>query len=438
MGTRGKEENVSDTKKVVFILGAALLLLGLTGCSNDEQAQNDTSATNESIQSHVTFEAPDAPLNITVTTPGEDTTQEMTPIVAQVPYAPVPFAGSDGRTHLVYELLATNFTPGKITIEQLEVLDADTGDVVATFDGKEVASNIHPAGTQDTADTLDPSMAATIFLHVTLDKADQVPNRLVERLSLQAAAAPPEQQSLTEKVGETNVDRRAVVMLGPPLKGSNYVAGDSCCDAPHNHRKSPQPMNGQFRLSQRYAVDYQQLDADNRIYSGDKNDLNNFTIYGKEALAVADGTVVKVTDGLPERKPGDLPESISLDEAEGNLVILDIGGGTYVDYAHFQPGSIRVKEGDRVKRGDVLALVGNSGNTTAPHLHFHVMDGPLFLVSNGLPYGISSFTLTGQSAGTDAFNKAEQEGTRLEVTPVDPAKTVTEAMPLDQNVVSFA
>ena len=427
---------MSDTKKVLIILGAALGL-GLAGCSNEEQAQNDTSATNESIQSHVAFEAPDVHLDITDTTPGEDTTQEMTPIVAQVPSAPIPFAGSDGRTHLVYELLATNYSPGKTTIEQLEVLDADTGDVLATFDGKEVASNVHPSGTQDTADTLGPSMAATIFLHLTFDEADQVPNRLVERLSLQAPDAPPEHQSLTEKVGETNVDRRAVVMLGPPLKGSNYVAGDSCCDAPHNHRKAPQPINGQFTLSQRYAVDYEQLDADNRIYSGDKDDLNNFTIYGKEALAVADGTVVKVTDGLPERKPGALPESISLEEAEGNLVILDIGGGTYVDYAHFQPGSIRVKEGDRVKRGDVLGLVGNSGNSTAPHLHFHVMNGPLFLASNGLPYGISSFTLTGQSAGTDAFNEAEQEGTRLEVTAVDPAKTVTEAMPLDQNVVSF-
>jgi hypothetical protein len=337
----------------------------------------------------------------------------------------------------VYELLATNFSSGKTTIEQLEVLDADTGDVISTFDAKEVASNLHPAGTQDTADTLEPSMAATIFLHVTFDEASQVPNRLVERLSVQAAAAPPDQQQITEKVGETNVDRREVVMISPPLRGSNYIAADSCCDAPHIHRKSPLPINGQFTLAQRYAVDYEQLDADNRVYSGEKDNLNSYTIYGKEALAVADGTVVKVTDGFSEQKPGVFPKGISLDEADGNSVILDIGGGNYALYAHFQPGSIRVKEGDRVKRGDVLALVGSSGNSLAPHLHFHVMDGPLSLASNGLPYGIDSFTVTGQSAGTDAFNKAEADGTPLEFTPVDPVKTVTEAMPLDQNVVSF-
>jgi len=144
-----------------------------------------------------------------------------------------------------------------------------------------------------------------------------------------------------------------------------------------------------------------------------------------------------VIAGLPEQEPGVFPEGISLDEADGNSVILDLGGGNYALYAHFQPGSIRVKEGDRVERGDVLALVGNSGNSLAPHLHFHVMNGPLSLASNGLPYVVDSFTATGQSADTEAFDEAEAEGTPLEVTPVDPAETVTEAMPLDQYVVSF-
>jgi hypothetical protein len=96
---------------------------------------------------------------------------------------------------------------------------------------------------------------------------------------------------------------------------------------------------------------------------------------------------------------------------------------------------LEVQEGDRVKRGDVLALVGNSGNSLAPHLHFHVMSGQLSLASNGLPYFVDSFTVTGRTAGTDAFDEAE--GTPLEVTPADPVEAVTEAMPLDQSVVSF-
>jgi murein DD-endopeptidase MepM/ murein hydrolase activator NlpD len=81
--------------------------------------------------------------------------------------------------------------------------------------------------------------------------------------------------------------------------------------------------------------------------------------------------------------------------------------------------------------------VGNSGNSVAPHLHFHVMSRPLSLGSNGLPYLIDAFTVTGQTAGTEAFDIAEAEGTRLEVTPLAPVAAVTNAMPLDQMVVTF-
>jgi murein DD-endopeptidase MepM/ murein hydrolase activator NlpD len=439
---------VGRASSIVFVLPLVVaLVLALPSCSNEKQAQNDASATNKSAQSspkqpeqgaqvHVTAEGAEVQLTIATAEAGEGA-QEPTPVVGDVLYAPIPFAGSDGRTHLVYELEATNFSSGKVSIGKLEVLDADTGDVVTTLDAKEVAGRLQPVGLREPVDTLTPSMTALVFLHLIFDKADKVPNRLVHQLSLKAAAAPPDQQQITEEVGPTEVDRRNVVVIGPPLKGSNYLAADSCCDATR-HTRAALPINGQIWLAQRYAVDYEQLDADNRLYSGKKKKLDSYTIYGQEAIAVADGTVVKVVDGLPEQKPGVFPENITPEEADGNSVILDIGGGNYANYAHFQPGSIRVKEGERVKRGDVLGLVGNSGNSLAPHLHFHVMDGSLFLASNGLPYEVDSFTVTGRNtAGTEAFDEAEANGTPLEVKPVDPAKKVTDAMPLDQRVVSF-
>jgi hypothetical protein len=428
---------VHSANRVLFTLTAVSVLV-LVGCSSGEQAQSDTTGANESTQgsSEQTDQEEDRHIDLNITTTEEvEGTQDFTPIVAEVPDAPIPFAGSDGRTHLVYELAATNFTSGETTIEQLEVLDADTGDVVDTLDAEEVAGRLQPAGLRDAADTLAPSTMALVFLDVTFGEAGEVPDRLVHRLSVKADAAPPDQQQSTEEVAPTEVDRRNAVVVGPPLKGSNYVAADSCCSA--LHRQASLPINGKIWLAQRFAVDYEQLDSDNRIYSGEK-EVENYTIYGQEAIAVADGTVVKVIDGVSEQEPGVFPEGISFDEADGNSVILDIGGGNYALYGHFQPGSIRVKEGDRVRQGDVLALVGSSGNSLAPHLHFHVMSTPLSLASNGLPYEVDSFTVTGRSAGTEAFNEAEQEGTRLEVTPVDPAdESVTNAMPLDQYVVSF-
>jgi murein DD-endopeptidase MepM/ murein hydrolase activator NlpD len=364
--------------------------------------------------------------------------QELTPIVGEVSNAPIPFKGSDGRTHLVYELEVTNFSPGEASIRRLRVLDAGTNEAVATLGAKQVASRLQPAGFREPVDSLAPSATALVFLHLSFDKADQVPKRLVHRLSVKAAAAPPGQQNIVEKVAPTKVNRRDVKVVGPPLRGSNYLAADSCCDATR-HTRAALPINGKVWLAQRYAVDYEQLDANDRIWSGkNKKKLDNYTIYGKKAYAAADGTVVKVIDGLPEQVPGVFPSNISAEEADGNSVILDIGGGNYALYAHFQPGSVRVQEGQRVRRGDVLGLVGNSGNSLAPHLHFHVMNGPLSLASNGLPYEIDSFKVIGKNpGGTAAFDKAEADGTPLKIDRFDPPRKVTDALPLDQRVVSF-
>ena len=86
----------------------------------------------------------------------------------------------------------------------------------------------------------------------------------------------------------------------------------------------------------------------------------------------------------------------------------------------------------------MIGLVGDTGNSIVPHLHFQVTDGPSSLASNGFPYEIRSFQVTGTTAGTKAFDEAESNGTPLPVTPVVPPKMVQQAMPLDQLIISFA
>lgn len=83
----------------------------------------------------------------------------------------------------------------------------------------------------------------------------------------------------------------------------------------------------------------------------------HYTAYGARILAVADGTVVST---LPD------PSTITLDTVDGNHVVLDLG--SFAFYAHMQPGSVRVKPGQHVRRGDVLGLLGNTGSTSAPHV----------------------------------------------------------------------
>ena len=188
------------------------------------------------------------------------------------------------------------------------------------------------------------------------------------------------------------------VDLSPPLRGAGWVNFNGCCSPDSVHRNAILPVNGHLSDTQRFAVDYMRLDPQGQLVHGDPADYRNYTAFGAEVLAVADATVVATLDNLPEQVPGSLPDpsTITLETVDGNHVILDLGDGRYAFYAHLQPGSVRVQAGQRVTRGQPLGLLGNTGNTSAPHLHFHVMDGPSVLGSNGLPFTIDNFSLAGR------------------------------------------
>jgi hypothetical protein len=359
----------------------------------------------------------------------------MTPLLLVVQDAPVPFMGSDGMTHLVYELGMTNFSSAEIAVEKVEVVS--DGSVLQTLDTATVAGRLQPAGLREPTGTLAKSTHGLLFLNIALAPGSKIPSELSHRVAVRVSAAPPGHQELSESGGATSVDKRSVALIGPPLRGKRYIAADSCCDATR-HQRAALPVNGRVWLAQRYAVDWEQMDASGHIYTGPREKLESYAIFGQPALAVANALVVSVIDGQPEQTPGSYPTNITLDAADGNSIILDLGEKRYALYAHLQPGSIKVHRGEKVHLGQVMGLVGDTGNSVVPHLHFQVMDGPSSLSSNGLPYEISNFEMTGKSHGTEAFDEAESNGTPLPVTPISPAQTVKEAMPLDQTIISFA
>ncbi len=360
--------------------------------------------------------------------------ERATPVLLSVQDAPFPFRGSDGRTHLVYELWMTNFSSGDTRIERVEVLG--DGATLEDLQAAEIGTRLQPAGMRSASGTLKSGVRGLLFLNVTLPAGAKVPMKLTHRVTAHANAAPPGQQEITAEGAETEPDRREVVHIAPPLRGERFLSADSCCDA-SRHTRAALAVNGRAWIAQRFAVDWEQMDPEGRIYSGAREKLDNYPIFGKPALAVADATVESTTDGYGEQTPGVDPRNIRLEQADGNSVVLDLGQHRYALYAHLQPGSIRVKRGDKVKTGQVLGLVGNTGKSFAPHLHFHVMDGPSPLASNGLPYEIDAFEVTGRSLGTEAFDHAEAEGTPLLMKPAEGSRAVRDAMPLDQLVISF-
>src|SRR3954467_3991120 len=231
------------------------------------------------------------------------------------------------------------------------------------------------------------------------------------------------------------VVRRAAAVLGPPLEGDRWVAADGCCTA-RRHVWATQPFGGRLFNAQRFAIDWERLDPNGRLWTGDEKVLTNWAGYGQRILAVADGTVVRALDGLPNQVPGALPTSISITEADGNAVFLPLRDGRIVFYAHMIPGSVRVRAGDPVRPCQVQGLVGNSGNSSAPHLHLHVVNRNAILAANGLPYVFDRYAITGKVASTAAFSHAEAPGTPVRLGTVQTGARRDE-LALDQTIVTW-
>lgn len=173
-----------------------------------------------------------------------------------------------------------------------------------------------------------------------------------------------------------------------------------------------------------YRLAAPQADASGNFSRGDGKENEDFFCFGHPLLAVAEGTVAAIHDGVPENPPGGRAVEIDYNNLTGNFVVLKIGDGIYAGYAHMQPGRLRVKVGDHVKQGDVLGMLGNTGNSDALHLHFQLMDSPSIAISEGLPYAFASFETSG-TVNTD-----------FHVIPSPPAEHKAQ-IPLEDVIVQF-
>jgi Peptidase family M23 len=364
--------------------------------------------------------------------------QKWTSLVATPIASPRPVLGADGRVHLVYELLVMNVSPSAMTLERLETLDASKGDagnkIVATSEGG-VLEEISRSFTNPLTLTVGPFQTTRLFLDATFDKNATVPKVLEHRFqfTLTPAAGVPPVTSATVVSGRTKVSNARAVVIGPPLEGSRWVDAIGCCSPPSVHRTATLPINGKIRASERFAIDFAQLTPDNKLYTGPRDQLSSYAYVGSKVLSVADGRVVGLQDGRPDETPPTFPQGYTLLQQLGNFVVVDIGHGRFAFYAHFQPNTLKVKVGDKVRRGQVLALMGNSGNSDAPHLHFGIQDGPGPFASNSLPYVFSSFTTTGTI--TNPFDDIAA-GATAEIGPAQAGRH-KEELPLENEVITF-
>lgn len=153
-------------------------------------------------------------------------------------------------------------------------------------------------------------------------------------------------------------------------------------------------------FSQTYALDFVKLGADNQFFRNGGMRLEDHYSWQQPVYATAGGKVAHICYDMPDLPPGTLPDPrMFRDDPRrllGNAVAVSHGNGEFSYFAHLQQASIQVHEGDLIRRGTLIGLVGNSGRSPGPHLHFQLMEGPNLFIDQGLPVKFSHFSAGGQ------------------------------------------
>lgn len=310
--------------------------------------------------------------------------------------------GDDGLDHVEYELLVVNVFATPVTLSEVIVADP-AGNTLATIAGATLAAATQTLLAQVPGATIPASAAVSVDVDLAL-KPGAAPSSLTHRIAYTIAPNAPMATLLGSMAVEgpvVTVDRAAPLVIKPPLKGTGWFAVNGCC-GPNVHRDTRIAIDGShIATSETFAIDWTRVE-NGRMFEGDGAKNEQHYAFGADLLAVAEGTVVATRDGMPEEMP--LKPVVSVKGPEdygGNHVIIEIAPEVFAVYAHIQTGSVAVKTGDRVKAGDVIGRLGNSGNTTAPHLHFAILDKANFFAGRSLPFVIDSFTYAGTAKPSD-------------------------------------
>lgn len=324
--------------------------------------------------------------------------------------------GSDGRDHIEYDLVVTNAFGADATLDSLEVRGHGTK-LLSLTGGKLSASTLRLFTGKPTGRVVAASSGVLIFVDVALRRSAGrvVPAELENRIVYSLPADAPNRSLVGTRIVQMpplRVDRTAPVVIASPLRGTGWLNANGCCDAPTaNHRYALfGTSSGRYVAPEIFAIDWMRV-ANGLLWTGNGEKNSEWRGYGAPLYAVADGTVVRVVDNKRDIAPDTNNSSLVLPaDYGGNQVFLKIGPNRYACYAHLQPGSVLVHRGQHVRVGQRIGLLGNSGNTTGPHLHFGIQRQPDCL-SQSEPFEIDRFRLQGQAVPNTEAPKVKIVGT---------------------------
>jgi len=431
-----RRTHVSRSRNVGRVGIALAILLTVSGCTVGAPSAETASPSPGDTSTEGTTPAPVAD--------GEDLDPgtAFTPLIASTVTTPAPVRGTDEKVHLAYELLLTNATSLPFELKGLEVADAASGEALLLMGPDQLHRSVirigEPSeGTDEVGPvTIGPAETWIAWIDVQLDEGAAVPAQVQHTASgalLRPNGAPAE---VDASIGTTAVDAQGATVVAVPVQAGTWYMSEGCCMDDTHHRRGFAPINGQGLVPQRFAIDFYMLDDENRTWVGDPSQITSYLSYQQPILAAAAGTVVRSVDGFPNSTSMPEPPKIPpIEETVGNHVVVEIAPGLYALYGHMDTGSVRVKVGDKIEQGQELGLIGSSGNSTTPHLHFHLQTEPTFFPSDGVPYAFEEFELIGSI--TERLwddNLGLQPTGELPFEAVEPSVR-REELPLDRTVI---
>lgn len=327
--------------------------------------------------------------------PGEAKTNTPPPLPLPLIIRPMQneiqaFKGN-GEEHVVYELMVSNLSQNPIRIKAIHILGKECLEGISslhsasnkcriiyerTFQKKQLPPLFSLLGGGNRLDPQDPLIpaqaSAILFLFLNFPSLQQVPDFLENGLSVEIEGQEASTQTIPSNV--IVVNKSPPLGIHAPLEGKNWYAEAAPSNANY-HRRTILVLNGNALTPERFAVDFIKYGPQG-THAGNPFVNRSYYGYGQKIFSVTDGTVVRVVDGIPENTPGTFPVSKNPETVNGNYILIKIDPTHYAFYAHFIPRSIKVEEGEKVKGGQLLGLLGNSGNSLLPHLHFQITDRP--------------------------------------------------------------
>lgn len=330
--------------------------------------------------------------------------------------APRPLVRDSGAS-LFYEMILRNRTDVPLNLSNVRVQGPQGP--VATWSAGELVHNVAllrrddsrvsglrrepiavPSDSEPGAIVIPPGLDAAVYVHIEREAGVELPSSLTHQILTNT----PDGREQSFELPAVEVSSGAPPVISAPVAGGGWFIGNAPTnDSPH--RRALYLIDDEYRLAQRFAVDLVRLSREGETFEGDPTNNESYHAYGAEILAVGDGVVRAINDDVPENVPGgcarrmdpsspcDSSTAVAMTDETlaGNTIVLQIAPEVFVVYAHLRPGSIRVAVDEQVSSGQVLAELGNSGNSTEPHLHLHLCDRPSVLACQGIPFGLEAF-----------------------------------------------